>query len=134
MTLPPKNPTVLCVDDAESILRFYEELFVRHGYDVVAAANGYQALAAFRAHESRIDAVVLDYEMPGMTGLELAILLKKHNPDLPIMMISGIEPEWEEISPFIDVAIAKGVPIGDIILNIELLLAERPLRQVRRPC
>lgn len=134
MTLPLKNPTVLCVDDAESILRFYEELFGRYGYEVVAAANGYQALDAFHAHAPRIDAVILDYEMPGMTGLELAILLKQHDPDLPIMMISGVEPAWEEISPFIDVAIAKGMPIRDIIGHVELLLAERPLRPIRRPC
>lgn len=131
-TLPLKCPTVLCVDDAESILKFYEELFGRHGYEVVAAANGYQALDAFHSRASHIDAVILDYEMPGMTGLELAILLKRHDPTLPIMMVSGVKPQWE-LHPFIDIALLKGVPIQDIIRHVELLLAARPMRQTQRP-
>lgn len=129
-----KCPTVLCVDDAEAILRFYEELLGRHGFEVVAAANGHQALDAFRSRAPHIDAVILDYEMPGMNGLELAILLKGHDPTLPIMMVSGVEPQWDEMSPFIDVALAKGVPVHDIIRQVELLLAERTVRQIQRPC
>ena len=125
---------MLCVDDAEVILRFYQELFGRHGYEVVAATNGYQALDAFRSRAPHIDAVILDYEMPGMTGLELAILLKRHDPTLPIMMVSGMAPQGDEMSPFIDAAVAKGVPVSDIIRQVELLLAERPRRQVQRPC
>lgn len=129
-----KCPTVLCVDDAEAILKFYEELFGGYGYEVVAAANGHEALNAFRSRAPHIDAVILDYEMPGMTGLELAILLKRHDPTLPILMVSGMAPQSDEMSPFIDAAIAKGVPIRDIVRQVELLLVERPARQVRRPC
>jgi len=131
-TLPLKCPTVLCVDDAEAILKFYEELFGRHGYEVVAAANGYQALDAFHSRAPHIDAVILDYEMPGMTGLELAILLKRHDPTLPIMMVSGVEPEWE-MHPFIDAALQKGAAIQELVRHVELLLAARPMRQAQRP-
>jgi DNA-binding response OmpR family regulator len=122
------------VDDAETILKFYEDLFGTYGFEVVAATDGFQALAAFRSRTPGIDAVILDYEMPGMTGLELAILLKRHDPTLPIMMVSGVEPEWHEISPFVDAAVAKGAPVGDIIRQIELLLAECPSRRFYRPC
>ena len=132
-TLPLKCPTVLCVDDAEAILKFYEDLFGGHGFEVVAAANGYQALDAFRSRAPHIDAVIVDYEMPGMTGLELAILLKRHDPTLPIMMVSGMEPQWEEMHPSIDVALQKGTAIQDLVRHVELLLADRPLRQPQPP-
>lgn len=128
-----KCPTVLCVDDAESILKFYEDLFGRHGYEVVPAANGYQALDAFRARAPHIDAVILDYEMPGMTGLELAILLKGCDPTLPILMLAGVAPHWHELHPFIDVALLKGVPIQDIVRHLELLVAGRASRNGQHP-
>jgi response regulator RpfG family c-di-GMP phosphodiesterase len=130
---PLKCPTVLCVDDAESILKFYEELLSRYGYEVLAVTNGYRALDAFHSRAPRIDAVILDYEMPGMTGLELAILLKGHDPTLPIVMVSGVKPHWHELHPFIDVALLKGVPITDIIRHVDLLVAERPMRQAQAP-
>lgn len=131
--LPLKPPTVLCVDDAEAILKFYQDLLDQHGYEVVPAANGYQALDAFRARAPHIDAVILDYEMPGMNGLELAILLKDFDPTLPIMMVSGVVPHWHELHPFIDVALLKGVPIQEIVGHVKLLVAERPLRREQRP-
>lgn len=129
-----KCPTVLCVDDTEAILRFYEDLFGRYGYEVVAAANGHQALAAFRSRAPHIDAVILDYHMPGMTGLELAILLKQHDPTLPIMMLSGMSLEHDDMHPAVDIALSKGIAIQDILHHIELLVAERPTRQAQRPC
>lgn len=124
---------MLCVDDAEAILKFYESLFGKYGYEVVAAANGYQALDAFRALAPHIDAVILDYEMPGMSGLELAILLKGCDPTLPIMMVSGVAPHRDELHPFVDVALLKGVSIKDILRHVELLVAERPVRQTQKP-
>jgi CheY-like chemotaxis protein len=131
-TLRLKSPTVLCVDDAEAILKFYQDLLGKHGYEVVSAANGYQALAVFRARAPQIDAVILDYQMPGMSGLELAILLKGCDPTLPIMMVSGAAPHGHELRPFIDVALLKGVPIQEIVGHVELLVAGRPSRQAER--
>lgn len=124
---------MLCVDDAKGILKLYEDLFTRHGYEVVAAANGHQALEAFRARAPHIDAVILDYEMPGMTGLELATLLKECDPTLPIMMVSGVAPHRHQLHPFVDVALLKGSSIQDIVRHVELLVAERPMRQAQKP-
>ena len=123
-----RSPTVLCVDDAETILGFYEELLGKYGYEVIAASNGDQALELFHLQAEAIDAVIVDYEMPGMNGLELAILLKGHTPTLPIFMISGAGPELDEMSPFIDAAIAKGVSIRDIMATLDVLIAKRTLQ------
>jgi len=63
--------------------------------------------------------------MPEMNGLELAISLKSQDPTLPIVMVSGVE-QPERMSPFVDMAFAKGAPIQDIMDRLQLLLAERP--------
>lgn len=119
-----RGATVLCVDDAEGILKLYENLFGVHGYEVVSATDGFQALAA-HARSPRIDAAILDYDMPGMTGFELAIQLKHRDPTLPIMMVSGVEPDWEKMKPFVDASLTKGVPIRDIIKKIKVLMSKR---------
>lgn len=84
---PPllRCPLVLRVDDADDILRFYQALLGRSGYAVIVAEDGSEALQLYRSATRPIDAVILDYQMPGMTGLELAISLKDLNPELPIM-------------------------------------------------
>jgi CheY-like chemotaxis protein len=120
-----KSPTVLCVDDADAILDFYEDLLCGHGYEVLPARDGTQALEAFRANAESIDAAILDYEMPGMNGFELAVRLKSHDPALPILMISGHLPDLEEMLPFVDAALSKGVPVTEILDGIKLLIATR---------
>ena len=103
-----KCATLLCVDDNAAILTFYLILLSRHGYDVLPASDGNHALEVFRAYASKISAVILDYQMPGMNGLELAASLKQTAPSLPILMISTAPPRPEEMSPFVDATITKG--------------------------
>jgi len=119
--------TVLCVDDDAAIRDFYGVLLGRNGYQVIAAVDGVHALRVFHSRGTDIDAVILDYEMPGMSGLELAVLLKRHDPRLPIVMIAGWLPVAGELAPFVDAAMKKGVPISSILSQLEHLLASRPV-------
>ena len=77
-----KALTVMCVDDDAGIREFYGALLGQNGYEVIAATNGRHALHVFESKEKEIDAVILDYEMPGMNGLELATWLKQRHPKL----------------------------------------------------
>lgn len=83
------NKTILCIDDNESILYYEKTLLERAGYAVFTAASADQALRL--ATMCEIDAVLLDYEMPGMNGDEIARELKRVRPELRIMMLSGGE-------------------------------------------
>jgi CheY-like chemotaxis protein len=118
-----KCPTVLCVDDDAGIRELYQALLGRNGYQVIAASNGRNALRVFQSKEKVIDAVILDYEMPGMNGLELAAQLKGWQPSLPVIMISGSPPPVDEKVSFVDATMGKGVPLRHILDRLEVLLA-----------
>ncbi len=117
-----KCPTVLCVDDDAGIRDLYGALLGQNGYEVIAASSGRHALRVFQDKEAEIDAVILDYEMPGMNGLELAARIKERNPSLPVMMISGSHHELEAMAPNVDTALGKGVPLQNILERLEVLL------------
>jgi CheY-like chemotaxis protein len=119
---------VLCVDDDAAVRDFYGTLLSGEGYNVIFAGTGFQALALLQAAENPVDAAILDYKLPGMNGFELAVRLKQHDPSLRILMISGCLPKLEEMIPFVDAAMSKGVPVRAILEGIDLLVASRKRR------
>ena len=116
----------LAVDDDAGIRELYGALLGQNGYEFIAASNGRHALHVFEAKENEIDAVILDYEMPGMNGLELATSLKQRHPTLPLIMVSGSHPDLEQMAPFVDAAMGKGVPLQHILDRLQVLLAPFP--------
>lgn len=125
-----KSPLVLCVDDDKGIREFYGRLLTKEGYEVISAGTGPQALDLVQSAKITVDAAILDYELPGMNGFELAVRLKLHDPALPILMISGCVPELDDMLPFVDAAMNKGVPIRHILEGIDLLIANRRERRL----
>jgi PAS domain S-box-containing protein len=91
---------VLYVDDEEAIVLLTKRLLERHGYRVTGYSNPRAALAAVQADPEQFDLVVTDYNMPGLSGLELAEALKALRPALPVLMISGyITDELQHKAP-----------------------------------
>jgi len=86
---PPSKRTILCIDDDDAILRYEKMLLEKHGYAVITAASAQQGLRLVTMCEC--DAVLLDYEMPGMNGNEVASEIKRIRPDLSIILLSGSE-------------------------------------------
>ena len=80
---------VLCVDDDEVMLLMVERLLQRAGYRVTALQDAELALAALRERPQDFDVVLSDFNMPGMTGLQLALHVGKLRADLPVALISG---------------------------------------------
>ena len=80
---------ILYVDDDESIVSLMTRLLERQGYRVSAYIDPHEALAAVRVQPEAIDLAVTDYNMPGMSGLEVAIALREIRADLPILLASG---------------------------------------------
>lgn len=79
---------VLVVDDDEAVREVTAGFLNDLGYDVIEAGSGGAALDQLERH-AKIDAVVLDFAMPGMNGGELARELKMRRPSAPILFATG---------------------------------------------
>ncbi len=83
--------TILVVDD-ECILReIMAEILVSEGYRVLQAADGLEAMHVFQEHRQHIRLALLDVLMPGCCGIELAQRIRKLNPELPIIFVTGYD-------------------------------------------
>ena len=86
-TYSPSKRTILCIDDDDAILFYEKALLESSGYAVITAASAQQGLRLVSM--CKCDAVLLDYEMPGMNGHELAKEIKRVRPELMIVLFSG---------------------------------------------
>jgi CheY-like chemotaxis protein len=93
LTSEVQRPRVLLVEDEASIRRLLYTLLERAGYEVLSAATGGDGLKVFRQSSRPIELLVTDYEMPGMTGLELAVQCCSLNRTLGVLYVSGSEPD-----------------------------------------
>jgi len=79
---------ILAVDDDALILVNTAAMLEDLGHEVVTAYSGREALAALAGME-RVDLVVTDQAMPGMTGTELVAAIRRERPDLPVLLATG---------------------------------------------
>jgi PAS domain S-box-containing protein len=96
---PPGARLVLVVDDEEVVRNLARVALERHGYMVLTAENGQEALEIFQQERNRISLVLLDLTMPVMGGEETLAGLKKLRPDVPVLLSSGYS-EWEAMRLF----------------------------------
>jgi PAS domain S-box-containing protein len=80
---------VLVVEDNEDVGQFSTELLRDLGYGIKWAANAREALAALAEDELAFDLVFSDVIMPGMNGVELAVVIRERYPGLPVVLTSG---------------------------------------------
>jgi len=95
-TDPPSKKTILCIDDDVSILRYEKALLERSGYEVLTAPSGQQGLKL--AITCQCDVVLLDYEMYGMNGQEVASEIKLVKPELVVILLSGREVPMQALA------------------------------------
>lgn len=80
---------VLLVEDEEVVRNFAARALKRQGYKVLEAASGVEALEVMEKHKGKVDIVVSDVVMPEMDGPTLLKELRKTNPDIKIIFVSG---------------------------------------------
>ncbi len=85
---PAATGTVLVVDDEEAVREIAQAFLERAGFRTLAATDGDSALAQVR-EGAKVDAVLLDLAMPGLSGPETLRGLRALRPDLPIVVTSG---------------------------------------------
>jgi len=83
------SETVLVVEDDETVRKLVERMLQEHGYGVLGARRGEEALQLCVQHEGGIDLLLTDMVMPGMNGRELSERLTTLRPELKVLYMSG---------------------------------------------
>jgi len=83
------SETILVVDDEEIVRDLTLEVLSAHGYNVLLAQDGLEAIHVYKAFGHNIDLVLLDIIMPRMGGKEACEKLKEINPDIKVLFCSG---------------------------------------------
>src|SRR5262249_60048204 len=81
--------TVLVVEDQEEVRRLTATVLKDHGYSVIEAANGAEALAFADGYSGEIHLLVTDVILPGMNGKEISERLRALRPGLKVLFTSG---------------------------------------------
>ena len=99
------NKHLLCIDDYETALAGWCLYLQSEGYRVTGASSPQEGLHIFATQQ--VDAVILDYSMPELTGDTVAESMKKMKPDVPIIMFTGLDIGREAMNK-IDAVVKKG--------------------------
>jgi len=87
--LPVGTETVLLTEDEQDVREIAREFLESGGYKVIEAKNGREAITIAAEHRGKIDLLVTDMVMPGMTGQELAVHLQQEHPGVSVVFMSG---------------------------------------------
>jgi CheY-like chemotaxis protein len=104
---------ILCIDDEPDAIKIRKLLLESEGYQVFDATTGEEGLRLFQAQ--KIDAVIVDYWMSGMNGLMVAREIKKLQPAMPIIVLSGFSELPGEAVGIADRWILKGRSTQDLL-------------------
>jgi two-component system cell cycle sensor histidine kinase/response regulator CckA len=86
----PGHPhKILVAEDEDLILRIFEGILKKAGFEVVGAEDGNKAAAIFDADPEGIDLVITDMALPGIPGDALAAHIRKSRPEMKIIFSSG---------------------------------------------
>jgi len=84
---------ILLADDEPVLLDLEEKVLRAHGYRVLKARDGQEALRLYEDHQREIAAIVLDALMPGVTGIEAARRIRERDARARILLVTGYNPE-----------------------------------------
>ena len=114
-----KKPVILCVDDEWNGLEGRQFLLEEHGYKVLVATDGDEALQLLASHP--IDLVLLDYHMPRVNGDVIAQRMKVSQPDIPIAILSADEGLPKSALESVDAFISKSESPARLLEIVEHL-------------
>lgn len=125
---------VLVVDDEIVVRDLLQRFLALEGYRVTTAADGLEAVRAFQSHPGGFQAVILDVLMPRMDGRDTFDALRRMNPTLPVLIMSGFAP-GERADQIIGqpgtAFIHKPFVLGDVLMRLESLIDGYAARALR---
>ncbi len=132
--LPPpvslgRGEHILYIDDERALVRLTERLFRRLNYRISGCTRADEALMQFAAQPAEYDLVITDFNMPGMSGMDIAKELLKIRPDVPIVLVSGYlrAAEMEQARALgIREVLTKPSAVQDLVTVVHRLLSGSP--------
>lgn len=118
-----KGHNVLLVDDEESIVLLMTELLKKYGFKVTGYVDSEQALAHFRENKDKYALVITDQTMPKLTGTELSKALIEIQPDISIILCSGLLEKEGAESIGIKAYMTKPVNMKELFNTITKILS-----------
>jgi len=122
--MTPPKATILCIDNYQHGLIGRKMLLEESGYDVLQATRGDDGFNLFLSHS--VDAVVLEYQIPGMNGAEVAAKMKRINDRVPIMLLSACCPLQKSRLRAVDSFLSKSQPPTTFLSALTEMLGNRP--------
>lgn len=119
---------VLVVDDEPGIRNTAAAMLARHGYRVLTAADGAEAIALFAPRSKEIKVVITDVSMPNLDGAALASVVERLNPDVRIIAVSGhaLEGDRPSIKQFTDAFLLKPFRPEVLLTTVHEVLRSPP--------
>ncbi len=114
---PAGTRTVVVVDDDPAVLTSMAAMLQELGHATIAVASGKEALSILRAG-AKVDLVVTDYVMPGMTGVELAEKLHELRPELAVLLATGNTELQRAVAPKLE-RLLKPVSLKSLAQAVE---------------
>ncbi len=108
---------ILIAEDEEALRAFVVRALMQDGHEVVATADGGEALDALTRDQGRFDLLLTDIRMPVMDGIALALAAARDWPELTILLMTGYADQRERahgLDALIHDVIAKPFSLGDI--------------------
>lgn len=118
----PRRSTILCVDDEEVALTLRRKVLEDAGHVVFTATTISEALAFFKSHP--VDLVITDHLLRGATGNHPALQLRRVNPNLPVLTLSGAQTPSGMVQPP-DFYLHKLEGPTEMIAKVESILLAR---------
>lgn len=116
--------TVFYVDDNDRSRGLLSSILAEHGFEMITAADPAEALR--RCGKISFDLALLDYEMPALTGSQLAQHMKLVAPDIPVVLISDHTVLPAQDLMFVDAHFGYGTTLDDLVDTMRRLTKSRP--------
>jgi DNA-binding response OmpR family regulator len=119
---------ILVIEDDISTGDVLQETLQRNGHDVTLCRDGEDGF--FRAVTSSFDLLILDVVLPGRSGLEVLVGLRKHDPNIPVLMLSTrdeVDDRVKALSLSADDYLGKPFAIGELLARVMAMLRRRQI-------
>ena len=114
--------TILVVDDEQVVRRLIHMHLRRHGFTILEANSGTEAIRVCQTHKGKIHLALIDVLMPGIHGPRLQLSINKIDPEMRILFMSGF-PHIESINRGMSDFISKPFRLDQLLAKVRESLA-----------